>query len=97
MHILYLTPGVDHSSPKVVLDRTAVPYAQKDPRFLFKISRGALLSQWSLDNTDIHVHVHELRLTKECDHCPGRPGWHPPLVGSVSDTRVVRPVRTEST
>ena len=39
--IVHLTPGVVHNFPK--LYRISVPYARKDPRFLFEKRKGILV------------------------------------------------------
>ena len=49
---MHLTPGV-HNFPKAVriVYRISVPYAQKDPRFLFEKRRGQPREFWSLVST----------------------------------------------
>ena len=49
--IVHLSPGVVHNFLKAVVHRTSVPYAQQDPRFLFKKSRGQPREFWSLVTT----------------------------------------------
>ena len=48
---MHLTPGVVHNFPKDVGYRISVPYAQKDPRFLFEKRRGQPREFWSLVST----------------------------------------------
>ena len=48
---MHLTPGVVHNFPKAVVYRISVPYAQKDPRFLFEKRRGQPREFWSLIST----------------------------------------------
>ena len=49
---MHLTPGVVHNLPKAAgVSRISVPYAQKDPRFLFEKRRGQPWEYWSLVST----------------------------------------------
>ena len=48
---MHLTPGVVHTFPKAVVYRISVPYAQKDPRFLFEKKWGQPRELWSLVST----------------------------------------------
>ena len=51
--VMHLTPGVVHNFPKAVGVgyRISVPYAHKDPRFLFEKRRGQPREFWSLVST----------------------------------------------
>ena len=50
--IMHLTPGLVHNILKAVgVYRISVPYAQKDPRFLFEKRRGPPREGWSLFST----------------------------------------------
>ena len=45
---MHLTPGGVHNFPKAVgIYRISIPYAQKDPRFLFEKRRGQPREFWS--------------------------------------------------
>ena len=46
---VHLTPGVVHNTSQLLLVyRISVPYAHKDPRFLFEKRRGQPREFWSL-------------------------------------------------
>ena len=48
---MHLTPGVVHNFQRLWVYRISVPYAQKDPRFLFEKIRGQPREFWSLVST----------------------------------------------
>ena len=48
---MHLASGVVHNFPRLCVYRISVPYAQKDPRILFKKRKGLPQEFWSLVST----------------------------------------------
>ena len=66
---MHLTPGVVHNFPRPWLYRISVPYAQKDPRFLFEKRRGQPRELWSLVVVFIYIIIYTVSENPTCQFC----------------------------